>query len=102
MTTGHSRVGPAAGRHGRPYVPPLYLGVAAQFSFSAKLRHRRLSGFSISRASWSLRRMTILSPAASFVLACPSQNSVVPGFTFDAVMRTVPADEMTTGRKDRL
>ena len=56
----------------------------------------------MSRASLSLRRTTTRSPAASFVLAWPSQNSVVPSFTRAAPMSTVLWDEMTTGRKERL
>src|SRR5438128_2500206 len=42
------------------------------------------------------------SPAINFVLACPSQKSVVPSFTRTACTNTVLCDETTTGRNERL
>src|SRR5947207_321428 len=88
--------------HHKDHVPPLYRGVTAQCSFSARLRHCRSSGFSITSTSCGLRRMTTLSPLASFVLAWPSQKSVVPGFTREATTTMVPVGETTTGRNDKL
>src|SRR5580765_4146482 len=81
---------------------PLYLGPAAQLSFSAKLCHSRAEGFSTSSASCRLRRITTQSPAQSDVVAWPSQKSVVPAFTRCATINTVERDEITTGRKDKL
>src|SRR5689334_6586116 len=80
----------------------MYRGVAAQFSFSARLRHCSAAGFSMRRTSCSLRRTTTVSPADSLAVSCPSQKSVVPGFTFDAITATGFREETTTGRNDRL
>src|SRR4051812_22667740 len=76
---------------------PLYLGPAAQLSFSARLCHSRAEGFSTSSASCRLRRMTTRSPAHSDVVACPSQKSVVPLLTRCATITTVEREEITTG-----
>src|SRR5688572_13960290 len=81
---------------------PTCRGLWAQCSFSAKLRHWRASGFSISSTSFGLRRSTTVSPRVNFVLACPSQNNVVPGFTRDALITTVIFEDTTTGRNERL
>ena len=40
--------------------------------------------------------------SASCVLACPSQKSVVPSFTFSAMIVTTLSPEMINGRNDRL
>src|SRR5271156_6815116 len=46
--------------------------------------------------------MMTLSPRCSCVLACPSQKSVVPSFTFAATIVTQLSEEITSGRNDRL
>src|SRR4051794_29858411 len=80
---------------------PEYLGVAAQCSFSARLRHCLTLGFSISFTSCGLRRMITLSPGCKRSASCPSQKSVVPGFTRTATITTGEALETTTGRNDK-
>ena len=54
---------PASPRPRVPLVPSLYRGPTAQFSFSARLRHSRASGFSTSSTLVRLRRTTTVSPA---------------------------------------
>src|SRR5688572_1485415 len=78
----------------------LYRGAAAQFSFSVRFRHCGVAGFSTRRTSCGLRRTTTLSPAARSTDSCPSQKSVVPGFTLDATTTREFCELTTTGRNE--